>query len=66
LAFFTWHNRLEAQHAQHTQEELEDLYLMGDIDGDAFIQHGNEMLDGVAIFWDGLEQQRLMMAADEG
>jgi pyrroloquinoline quinone (PQQ) biosynthesis protein C len=66
LAFFTWHNRLEAQHAQHTQEELEDLYLMGDIDEDAFIQHGNEMLDGVAVFWDGLEQQRLMMAADEG
>jgi hypothetical protein len=24
------------------------------------------MLEGVAVFWDGLEQQRLMMAADEG
>ncbi len=23
LAFFTWHGRLEAQHARHTQEELE-------------------------------------------
>jgi pyrroloquinoline quinone (PQQ) biosynthesis protein C len=66
LAFFTWHNRLEAQHAQHTQEELEELYLMRDIDEDAFIQHGNEMLDGVAVFWDGLEEQRLIMAADEG
>lgn len=66
LAFFTWHNRLEAQHAQHTQEELEELYLMRDIDEDAFIQHGNEMLDGVAVFWDGLEEQRLIMMADEG
>jgi pyrroloquinoline quinone (PQQ) biosynthesis protein C len=58
LAFFTWHNRLEAQHAQHTQEELEDLYFTRDIDEDAFIRYGNEMLDGVAAFWDGLDEQR--------
>ena len=58
LAFFTWHARLEAQHAQHTQEELEELYFGTDLDEDAFIHHGNEMLDGVAAFWDGLEEQR--------
>ncbi|MFQ5993663.1 MAG: hypothetical protein ACE5K1_01100 [Acidiferrobacterales bacterium] len=58
LAFFTWHARLEAQHAQHTQEELEELYFSADMDEDAFIRHGNEMLDGVAAFWDGLEEQR--------
>ena len=26
LAFFTWHNRVEAQHASHTMEELEEVY----------------------------------------
>ena len=27
LAFFTWHNRVEAQHAGHTLEELEDAFF---------------------------------------
>jgi pyrroloquinoline quinone (PQQ) biosynthesis protein C len=58
LAFFTWHARLEAQHAQHTQEELEELYFTRELDEDAFIRCGNEMLEGVAAFWDGLEEQR--------
>ncbi|MEE8634441.1 MAG: hypothetical protein V3T12_00360 [Acidiferrobacterales bacterium] len=58
LAFFSWHSRLEAQHAQHTQEELEELYFGRDVDEHAFIRRGNEMLDGVATFWDGLENQR--------
>ena len=61
LAFFTWHNRLEAQHARHTQEELEDLYFAREIDEDAFVRDGNEMLDGVAAFWDGLDEQRRQM-----
>ena len=58
LAFFTWHSRLEAQHAQHTQEELEELYFERELEEQAFIHHGNEMLDGVAAFWDGLNEQR--------
>lgn len=58
LAFFTWHARLEAQHAQHTQEELEELYFARDLDEGGFIHYGNEMLEGVAAFWDGLEEQR--------
>ncbi|MGH8644214.1 MAG: hypothetical protein ACREX4_07065 [Gammaproteobacteria bacterium] len=62
LAFFTWHNRLEAQHARHTQEELEAIYFRGQINEDAFIRHGNEMLDGVAAFWDGLDDQRRQIA----
>ncbi|MFQ6024635.1 MAG: hypothetical protein ACE5NW_18120 [Acidiferrobacterales bacterium] len=65
LAFFTWHSRLEAQHAQHTQEELEELYFERELDEDAFICHGNEMLDGVAAFWDGLEEQRKEIAKNE-
>ena len=58
LAFFTWHARIEGQHAQHTQEELEELYFEREVDEDAFIETGNEMLDGVAAFWSGLDEQR--------
>jgi pyrroloquinoline quinone (PQQ) biosynthesis protein C len=63
LAFFTWHSKLEGQHAQHTQEELEELYFGRDIDEDAFIADGNAMLDGVAAFWNGLEEERTGLAA---
>lgn len=63
LAFFTWHSRIEGQHAQHTQEELEELYFERNMDEDAFISNGNAMLEGVAAFWDGLEEQRKHLAA---
>ena len=56
-------NRLEAQHARHTQEELEEYYLQAPLDEDAFIRYGNEMLDAVAAFWDGLETQRVELTA---
>ena len=58
LGFFTWHALIESQHAAHTQEELEELYFDREIDEDKFIHYGNEMLDGVAAFWNGLEAQR--------
>lgn len=58
LGFFVWHAKIEAQHAAHTQEELEELYFSRTIDEDKFIRDGNEMLEGVAAFWDGLEEQR--------
>ena len=59
--FFVWHDRLEGQHARHTQEELKDYYFQGPLDEDAFIRDGNEMLDAVAHFWEGLEEQRLAL-----
>ena len=59
LGFFVWHDRLEGQHAHHTQEELREYYLAFDVNEDAFIRDGNEMLDGVAAFWEGLDAQRL-------
>jgi pyrroloquinoline quinone (PQQ) biosynthesis protein C len=59
--FFVWHDRLEGQHARHTQEELEEYYVQSALDEDAFIRYGNEMLDGVAAFWDGLEAERLAL-----
>lgn len=63
LGFFIWHDQLEAQHAAHTQEELEELYFTLELDEDGFIRYGNEMLDGVAAFWDGLDEQRRELAA---
>lgn len=61
IGFFTWHDRIEDQHAAHTQEELEELYFHRHIDENQFIKYGNQMLDGVAAFWDGLEQQRIAL-----
>ena len=60
LGFFTWHDQVEEQHAAHTHEELEELYFSEhEFDEDGFIARGNEMLDGVAAFWDGLNEDRL-------
>ncbi|MBL1177784.1 hypothetical protein [Pantanalinema sp. GBBB05] len=58
LAFFTWHNRVEAQHAGHTLEELETVYFQPDFDRAKFIQGGQAILDAIAVFWDGLEHDR--------
>lgn len=57
LAFFTWHNRVEAQHAGHTLEELEEVYFKPGFDRAKFIQGGKEILDAIAVFWDGLASE---------
>jgi hypothetical protein len=59
LAFFTWHNRVEGQHAGHVLEELEDAYFDEGFDRAKFFQGGREILDAVAAFWDGLESDRV-------
>src|ERR671932_1957037 len=59
LAFFTWHNRVEAQHAGHVMEELEEVYFDPDFDRAKFMQGGREILDAIAVFWDGLNSDRL-------
>lgn len=58
LAFFTWHNRVEAQHAGHTLEELEEVYFHPDFNRDKFFQGGREILEAIAVFWDGLRSDR--------
>jgi hypothetical protein len=58
LTFFTWHDRLEDNHARHTKEELEEYYFTHEVDEDLFIDKGNEMLDGVYAFWQGLDGDR--------
>lgn len=59
LAFFTWHNRVEAQHAGHTLEELETVYFKPYFDSAKFLQGGREILAAIAVFWNGLECDRL-------
>jgi hypothetical protein len=59
IAFFTWHNRVEAQHAGHTMEELEAVFFNRGFDETRFFQGASEVLDAIAIFWDGLEADRI-------
>ena len=59
LAFFTWHNRVEAQHAGHTMEELENVFFDPNFSNDKFFQGGWEILEAIAAFWDGLNRDRL-------
>jgi pyrroloquinoline quinone (PQQ) biosynthesis protein C len=56
LSFFTWHDKIEDQHAEHTQEELEEIYFTEEIEENEFIKNGNEMLDAVLVFWNGLHE----------
>ena len=62
LAFFTWHDRIEDQHAGHVMDELEELFFEDGFDEDKFIKGGLEMLDGVAAFWIGLNEHRIAAA----
>ena len=59
LAFFTWHDRVEDQHAMHTTDELRQAHTRPGFNEAKFLIGAREMLDGVMAFWDGLEKHRL-------
>jgi pyrroloquinoline quinone (PQQ) biosynthesis protein C len=65
IGFFTWHARIEANHAQHTSDELGELLAEHYIDEDRFVRNANLMLDAVLVFWRGLDFQRAALAAGE-
>jgi hypothetical protein len=65
MGFFTWHARLEANHARHTSDELAGVLAAHDLDYDGFVEHANAMLDAVLVFWRGLDEQRQALAAEE-
>ena len=48
LAFFTWHNRVEAQHAGHTMEELEEVYFDPGFSRIEASSGAREVLDAIA------------------
>ena len=59
LAFFSWHNRVEAQHAGHILEELEAVFFNPEFDSEKFFQGAQAILEAIAVFWDGLNRDRL-------
>jgi len=58
LAFFTWHDKIEEQHKAHVWDELKACYESPKFREDPFISAGVTMLDGVKVFWDGLNESR--------
>jgi hypothetical protein len=65
LAFWTWHDRVEDQHAAHTDDDLAAVFGAPGFDDDAFLRGGREMLDAVGAFWDGLDADRRRAANAE-
>ena len=59
MGFWTWHDKIEDQHAAHTADELTEAFFRADFNEDRFLAGAAEMLDGVKAFWDGLEADRL-------
>ena len=58
MGFWTWHDKIEDQHAAHTADELSEAFFRADFDEQRFLAGAADMLDGVAAFWDGLEADR--------
>ena len=58
LGFWTWHDRVEDQHAAHTEDELAEAFAADGFDQERFLRGAHQMLDGVKAFWDGLEAHR--------
>jgi hypothetical protein len=58
LAFWTWHDKVEDQHAAHTADELAEAFLRPGFDEAAFPAGARDMLAGVQVFWAGLEADR--------
>jgi hypothetical protein len=58
MGFWTWHDKIEDQHAAHTADELAEAFFRADFDEQRFLAGAAEMLDGVKAFWDGLEADR--------
>jgi hypothetical protein len=63
LAFFTWHDRVEDQHAAHTMNELEGAFQRPGFDQQKFLDGAADMLNGVQAFWVGLEARRKELEA---
>jgi hypothetical protein len=60
LTFWTWHDKVEDQHAAHTDDELAQASGLPGFDEGKFLAGAAEMLDGVQAFWDGLWADHLV------
>ena len=63
LGFWTWHDKLEEQHAAHTDDELDAVFAQPDFNEERFLRAARAMLDAVQGFWEGLHADRLEAAA---
>lgn len=59
LAFWTWHDQVEDQHATHTSDELAEDFSEPWFNDERYLRGAAEMLDGVKTFWDGLWEDHL-------
>jgi hypothetical protein len=59
LAFWTWHDQVEEQHAAHTADELAEARRLPGFDEARFLSGAAAMLDGVQTFWNGLWDDHL-------
>ena len=57
LSFFTWHDKIEGQHKEHVWDELRECYESPKFREYPFITAGVKMLEGVKVFWDGLNDE---------
>jgi len=64
IGFFTWHAKLERNHARHTDDEIEHLLEQRPVDEDVFVELARRMLDGVLVFWRGLDRQRKTLSEE--
>jgi len=60
LAFWTWHDKVEDQHAAHTDDELAQAIALPGFDSEKFLAGAAAMLDGVQAFWTGLWADHLL------
>ncbi len=58
LAFWTWHDKVEDQHAAHTADELADAFRLPGFDEDRFLAGAADVLDALLVFWAGLDADR--------
>lgn len=63
LGFWTWHDKLEEQHAAHTDDELDAIFAHPDFDEQRFLTAARAMLDAVQGFWEGLFADRFALVA---
>ena len=61
LSFFTWHDRVEANHAAHTDDELAEAFVRPGFDEERFCLGATEMLHAVEVFWNGLDTNRVTL-----
>jgi pyrroloquinoline quinone (PQQ) biosynthesis protein C len=63
LGFWVWHDQLEDQHVAHTDDELSKIFMQDEFSSESFLNGAKSMLDAVAVFWDGLEEDRVSQKA---